>query len=112
MNSCNFVGNLVNEPMYFDGQVPRAVFTLAVDHNRKSADGQRKAEFLDFVAWHGVAEFVHRYCHKGDAISVQNCMAKRRKIEADDGTVTYRTEFQVDNVELVRRAKANMEEGN
>ena len=107
MNSCNFVGNLANEPLFFEGDIPRVVFKLAIDHNGKPSDGKKRVEFLDFVAWHQTAEFIHKYCHKGDMLSVQNAMAKGRSIVGKDGTEYTKTEFQVDAVELCKRARSN-----
>ena len=60
-------------------------------------------EFLDFVAWRNTAEFIAKYCHKGDILSIQNAMAKKREIINDDGEKSYRTEFQAEIVDLIRR---------
>ena len=103
MNSCNFIGNLVNDPIYYEGEVPRVLFTLAIDHNGKPVEGKKNAEFLDFVAWRGTAEFIAKYCHKGDILAVQNAMAKKREIVTDTGEKIYRTEFQAEIVDLIRR---------
>lgn len=110
LNSFNCVGNLANEPIFFDGDTPRTVFTLAVDHNGKPIEGKKNAEFLDFVAWGNTAKFIHNYCHKGDMLSVQNAMAKKREIVDADGNKTYRHEFNVESVDILRRAKGNIQE--
>lgn len=109
MNSCNFVGNLVNDPAYFDGEAPRVLFTLAVDHNGKPVDGHKQAEFLDFIAWRSTAEYIAKYCHKGDKLAVQNAMARKRDFVTQNGEHVQKTEFQVESVDIVRRARAKDE---
>ena len=95
-------GNLVNDPVYFEGETPRVLFTLAVDHNEKQEEGKKRAEFLDFVAWRGTAEYVHRYCHKGDRLSVS--AEPRNRITVDEnGTKNYRMEFHVNNLNIEHR---------
>ena len=108
LNVCAFTGNLASEPLYFDGEQPRAVFTLAVDHNGKTADGQKKTEFLDFVAWRGTAEYIHKYCHKGDMLSVRSEARKRELVK--DGVKSFKYEFHVDSVDMVKRAKSNWDD--
>lgn len=106
MNNCCFTGNLVNDPVYFEGNAPRVLFTLAVDHNEKQDDGKKKAEFLDFIAWRGIAEFIHQYCHKGDRLSVTS--EARNRITVDDsGVKNYRLEFHVNTVNLEHRQVSN-----
>ncbi len=102
MNSCCFTGNLVNDPVFFEGETPRVLFTLAVDHNEKQDDGKKKAEFLDFVAWRGIAEYVHRNCHKGDRLSVTS-EARNRITMGDNGQKNYRMEFHVESVNVERQ---------
>lgn len=104
LNSCDFVGNLVSDPIFYDGTPPRAVFRLAVDHDGKAKDGQKNTEFLDFVAWRNTAEYLSRYCHKGDLLSVHS-MAKSHEYTKADGTKESKTEFSVESVNVCSRAK-------
>ena len=46
-------------------------FTVAVDRNYQKPGQDRKADFINVVAWRGTAEFVTRYFHKGSMIAVQ-----------------------------------------
>lgn len=46
-------------------------FTVAVDRNYQKPGQERKADFINVVAWRGTAEFVARYFHKGSMIAVQ-----------------------------------------
>jgi single-strand DNA-binding protein len=44
-------------------------FTLAVER-RYTQNGEKKADFIDCVAWRGTAEFITKYFSKGDLIAV------------------------------------------
>lgn len=104
MNSCVFVGNLANEPMFYEGDVSRTIFTLAVDREGKDKNGMKRADFFNFVAWRSTADFVHKYCHKGDAIVVKT-EARNKEFVNQAGERVKDVEFQVDSVNIVRRAK-------
>lgn len=42
-----------------------ASFTLAVDRDFKSANGEKETDFIEVVAWKNTAEFVQKYFGKG-----------------------------------------------
>ena len=42
-----------------------ASFTLAVERDYKTQDGQRETDFIDIVAWRSTAKFVGKYFTKG-----------------------------------------------
>ena len=98
LNSCNFTGRFAADPMYFEGENSRAVFTLAVDRDRKNADGNYDTDFLDFVAWNGTADFVNKWFHKGDQATVSNARAQVRMYTDDEGVKHRRVEFACDKV--------------
>ena len=105
LNSFDCIGNFVSDPTYFDGENPRVLFRLAVDRNGKPVEGKKEADFLDFIAWRGTAEYIAKYCHKGDLIAVQNASARTHDFVTKDGTKFQRTEFQVESIDILRRAK-------
>ena len=43
-------------------------FSIAV--NRKVANGETKADFINCVAWRNTAEFVYKYFQKGSSICI------------------------------------------
>lgn len=67
LNKCFFQGRFVRDPELRRTQSGTAVasFTLAVERDFKESDGTRKADFIDFVAWRGTAEFICRNFSKG-----------------------------------------------
>jgi single-strand DNA-binding protein len=49
-------------------------FTVAVDRGYVKAGEERKADFINVVAWRQTAEFVTRYFSKGSMIAVQGAI--------------------------------------
>lgn len=45
-------------------------FTLAVDRDYKSENGERQADFINCVAWRERAEFLSKYFSKGSMVAV------------------------------------------
>ena len=108
MNDCIFVGNLVSEPVYFENNVPRAIFRLAVDQNgRSSENGEKKTNFPEFVAWRHNASYIHQYCHTGDKLAI-HVEYQTRVLANQDGETTYKHEFTVVTVEKVKTARRNL----
>lgn len=99
LNSCNFTGRLTSDPKFYenDNNV-KAAFTLAVSADRKGADGEYETDFLDFVSWNGSAQFVQKWLHKGDQITVANARAQVRRYTDGDGKERRRVEFVTDKI--------------
>lgn len=72
-------------------------FTLAVDDG-KNADGSRRTQFPDCVAWEKAAEFLERYVQKGNRIAVVGRLTKRAY--ESNGQKRYVSEVVVDRVEF------------
>ena len=72
-------------------------FTLAVDDG-KNADGSRRTQFPDCVAWEKSAEFLERYVQKGNRIAVVGRLTKRAY--ESNGQKRYVSEVVVDRVEF------------
>ena len=96
------IGRLVRDPelRYTPNGVAVANFTIASQRNRKDANGDYPADFIDCVAWRGTAEFLANNTAKGNRISVDGRL-ETRTWEKDDGTRVKVTEIQVDNVDVI-----------
>lgn len=96
------IGRLVRdvELRYTPNGVAVANFTIASQRNRKDANGEYQADFIDCVAWRGTAEFLAERTEKGGRISVDGRL-ETRTWEKDDGTKVKATEIQVDNVDVI-----------
>lgn len=67
LNKIVIMGRLTRDPELRRTQSGIAVtsFTLAVDRDFKSQDGEKETDFIDCVAWRQTAEFVSKYLAKG-----------------------------------------------
>lgn len=76
MNNCVFLGRLTKEPDAGKTQsdVSYARFCVAVDRGYVKEGEERKADFIDCLAWRGTADFIVKYFHKGDTIGVTGQM--------------------------------------
>lgn len=92
LNSCDFTGRIVSEPKFFESG-PRALFTLAVDRDQKNENGEYDSDYLDFIAWRSTAEFVQKYFHQGDMVSVSNARAQVRSYVDSSGVKHRKVEF-------------------
>lgn len=66
-------GRLVADPQLRTTQSGKAcaTFAIAVDRPYQKGDGGRVSDFFSVVTWGMTAEFVCKYFHKGDPISLQ-----------------------------------------
>lgn len=71
-------------------------FTLAVDRSF-SKDGERKADFIDCVAWRGTAEFICKHFTKGKLMAVDGAI-QTRNYEDKNGNKRKAVEIVVASV--------------
>ena len=72
-------------------------FTLAVDRDFKSRDGQKHTDFIDVACWRSTAEFAAKYFAKGRIAAVSGSL-QIRKWQDKDGNNRYSAEVVADNV--------------
>lgn len=72
LNHITLMGRLVQNPelKHTPQDVAVTAFTLAVDRDRKDQNGERKADFIEIVAWRNTAEYVCKYLTKGRMVVV------------------------------------------
>ena len=98
LNTAILMGRLTADPEV--RQTPNGIsvcsFSIAVD---RFANGERKADFINCVAWRNSAEFIARYFQKGSMIAVTGSIQTRNY---EDKNGNKRTAFEVicDSVEL------------
>lgn len=71
-------------------------FTVAVDRNYTKQGEERKADFIDCLAWRNTAEFIGKYFSKGSSIAVQGSI--QTGSYEKDGIKRRTFEILVDNV--------------
>ena len=79
MNKVFLIGNLTRDPELTEtaGGVKICRFSIAVNRNFTSADGERKTDFFNVVAWRGLGETVARYSKKGNKVAVSGSIELR-----------------------------------
>ena len=65
---------------------------VACDRDMKTADGERKTDWITIVAYGNQAEFINKYFKKGDAILIQGRLQSRNY---EDNNGNKRTAFEV-----------------
>lgn len=100
LNKIFLQGRLVADPELRHTQSGVAVssFRLAVDRDFKDREtGERKADFINVVAWRQTGEFVSRFLSKGRMAIVEGKLQTREYTDRE-GNRRYATEVVADNV--------------
>lgn len=74
-------------------------FTLALNRNYNSADGQQ-ADYINCVVWNKIAENVEKYCSKGSLVGVEGKL-QSRSYENAQGQKVYVVEVRCDSVQFL-----------
>jgi single-strand DNA-binding protein len=72
-------------------------FTVAVDRQYQSQNGERQADFINCVAWRNQADFIGNYIKKGYMIGVEGRI-QTRSYQDQQGQTRYVTEVVADSV--------------
>ena len=108
INSVNLVGRLTRdvELRVSQSNVAVASFTLAVNRQFKSANGEREADFINCVAFKKTAEILNQYAGKGSQIGVTGSI-QTRNYENKEGQRVYVTEVIANNIALLDSKGSN-----
>jgi len=87
LNNIILMGRLTRDPELRHTQSGVAVvsFSLAVDRDFGSRDGDKQTDFIDIVAWRQTAEFVAKYFTKGRMAVVSGRLQIRDWTDKDGG---------------------------
>lgn len=106
MNSINLIGNICNDVELKSTSNGKYVcsFSLAV----KRPHVKDTTDFLNVVVWNQSAEYLSKYAHKGDRISVSGVLTSRNY---EDKNGNKRTAFEVvsNDVSVLDRKKSSEE---
>lgn len=99
MNVICLQGRMVRDPelKQTNSGVAVANFTIAVQRNMKSQNGERESDFIDIVCWRHTAEFVSKYISKGDLVCLNGTL-QTRNYEDKNGNKRKAYEVVADNV--------------
>ena len=106
LNSTVLVGRLVKnaELKYTPNNQAVATFTLAVNRNFKSQNGEREADFINCVIWRQQAENLANWAKKGALIGITGRI-QTRNYENQQGQRVYVTEVVADSFQLLESQK-------
>ena len=102
MNKAFLVGNLTRDPELTTTANGISVcrFTIAVSRRFSNSEGEREADFINCIAWRGLADNVAKYVRKGKKVCVVGSI-QTRSYDAQDGTKRYVTEIVAEDVEFI-----------
>ena len=111
INRVVLVGRMTRDPELRRTPQGDAVtsFTLAVNRNFTSRDGQQQADFINCVVWRKSAENVERYCSKGSLVGVEGRI-QTRSYENSQGQKKYTVEVICDVVQFMETRVVNEEQ--
>lgn len=96
-NIAILTGRLTRDPeiRYTNSNKAVVSFTLACDDG-KGTDGERRAQFIDCVAWEKTAEMIDQHFSKGDGLTVIG--TQRKRTYEKDGQKHTVTETVVESI--------------
>lgn len=107
MNSVQVMGNLTRDPQIRATKTGRAVasFSIAVNRAYTTPQGEVKelTDFINIVAWGGLAESVGNQLKKGTRVFVEGRYSTR-SYEAQDGSRRYVTEVVANTIAIPLRS--------
>lgn len=108
LNSVCLVGRLTKDPelRYTPNNQAVATFSLAVNRNFKSQNGEREADFINCVIWRQQAENLANWAKKGNLVGITGRI-QTRNYEGTDGKRVYVTEVVADSFQLLEFNKQN-----
>lgn len=110
MNLCIFIGRLTKEPTLETSMNGKSYIrnTVAVDRRYKTNDGP-SADFFDFTAFGGTAEFISKYFKKGSRIVLTGEMQNDTYTNKEGRRVTS-TKLNVEKAEFAESKGESKEE--
>lgn len=105
MNKVFLIGRLTKDPELTTTNSGVAVcrFSLAINREYRSADGEKATDFFDIIVWRALGENCQKYLKKGQQCAVVGRI-ENRSYDAQDGTKRRITEIVADSVEFLSRS--------
>ncbi|MBQ7923669.1 MAG: single-stranded DNA-binding protein [Clostridia bacterium] len=102
MNKVFLIGNLTRDPELSEtaGGVPVCHFSIAVNRNYSSQDGERQTDFFNCTAWRAMAESIARYTKKGKKVAVVGSI-QMRNYEDNQGVKRTAVDIIAQDVEFL-----------
>lgn len=112
INRVVLVGRLTKDPEFrtTPSGVDVATFTLAVNRNFKSKNGEQQADFINCVVFRKQAENVNNYLNKGSLAGVDGRL-QSRSYENKEGQRVFVTEVVCDSVQFLETKGTQKQNG-
>lgn len=79
-------------------------FTIAINRNFKTKEGEQETDYIGCSAWNKLAENIAKYCTKGMLVAVEGRI-QIRSYDAQDGSKRYVTEVLVENIHFLGKSE-------
>ena len=111
LNQIVVVGRLAKDPEIKETENGKSVgyITLAVPRSYKNEKGEYEADYLDFVAFDGVATRTADYCKKGDIIGVKGRI-QTNLYENEDGEKRKSTDMIAEKISFLSSKSKEFDE--
>ena len=114
LNKIMVIGNVGSDPemRYTPNGSPVTSFSMAVNRNYTTSDGERReeTEWFTISAWNQLAEQCNQYLSKGRRVYVEGRL-RSSTWTGNDGQVRFRNEMNTNQVRVLdRRAEPGQEE--
>lgn len=108
LNNVVIAGRLTKDPelKYTPNGVAVVSFTVAVNRPFKNHQGDYEADFVNHVAWRGLAETIANHFKKGDEIGGTGRI-QTRSFENNEGKRVFVTEVVMENMSFGQKAQGN-----
>ena len=102
MNKVFLIGNLTRDPELTEtaGGIKICRFAIAVNRSYSGADGERKTDFFNCVAWRNLGETVSRFAKKGNKVAVSGSI-EMRNYEDSQGVRRTAVDIVAQDVEFL-----------
>lgn len=102
INNVVLVGRMTKEAelRYTPSNIAVATFTLAVNRDFKSENGEREADFINVVMWRQAAENLANWTKKGSLVGVTGRI-QTRNYDNQQGQRVYVTEVVAERFQLL-----------
>lgn len=106
MNKVIIIGNLTKDPetQTTNSGVSVCRFCIAVNRNYTDVNGERGTDYINVVAWRGLADNCGKYLLKGSKVCVCGSM-QNRSWKDKEGNTRYATEILASDVEFLSTKK-------
>lgn len=108
-NKVILIGRLTKDPesrKTTNGNI-NTTFTLAVNRNYKTKEGEQEADYIGCSAWNKLADTISKYCIKGMLVAIEGRLQIRNYEK--EGTKRYLTEILVENISFLSKGNKEKE---